>query len=275
MITARNYAAQAEKGLLLFSKDKRNHPSDRKTAETISEIIHYSTHFALPDDAEIFNDDLKGLYGNYIELPYKAITIEFHLTGKWSQGVKGNALLTATSTDYNSDIIIFGAYFYPVMMEYWQPVCYSMSIQKNLFIDNKRNTANMNLKIVCPGIYSIDKIENHDLYMIGSLELSLHEMLEALQCKNVKEGIQQQYSPSNDKRIKQGKLPIYETKILTIDTSYSASGRKEAGSGTHASPRQHLRRGHIRRLPSGNIWINSCVVGDPSKGTIHKQYRVK
>jgi len=33
------------------------------------------------------------------------------------------------------------------------------------------------------------------------------------------------------------------------------------GKGTHASPRQHLRRGHIRRLRSGKaIWVRECVV---------------
>ena len=37
---------------------------------------------------------------------------------------------------------------------------------------------------------------------------------------------------------------------------------------------QHLRRGHIRRLPGGNIWVNSHLVDDPTKGRIEKQYRV-
>lgn len=42
-----------------------------------------------------------------------------------------------------------------------------------------------------------------------------------------------------------------------------------------AQARQHLRREHIRRLSSGNIWVNACVVGDPSKGKINKSYEVR
>ena len=75
------------------------------------------------------------------------------------------------------------------------------------------------------------------------------------------------------KRLKHGKLPIiYETKILTIKPSVRSSSAEKGGS--HTSPRQHLRRGHIRRLDSGNIWVNSCVVGSAEKGRIDKSYRV-
>jgi hypothetical protein len=45
-------------------------------------------------------------------------------------------------------------------------------------------------------------------------------------------------------------------------------------SGTHASPRLHLRRGHIRRLDeSRTVWVQSCVVG-AEPGAVLKDYRV-
>ena len=51
--------------------------------------------------------------------------------------------------------------------------------------------------------------------------------------------------------------------------------RQEAKGGTHASPRQHDRRGHLRRLKSGkNVWVKPHKVGDPSKGVVFHDYRI-
>ena len=70
---------------------------------------------------------------------------------------------------------------------------------------------------------------------------------------------------------KKGKLAFLEFKILTIDgnADHSAPG---AARSSHISPRVYLRRGHIRRLKTKNVWVNSCVVGDKSKGIVQKDY---
>ncbi len=52
--------------------------------------------------------------------------------------------------------------------------------------------------------------------------------------------------------------------------------RSEGKGATHASPRLHDRRGHLRRLASGkNVWVKSCKVGDASKGAIFHDYAIK
>lgn len=79
----------------------------------------------------------------------------------------------------------------------------------------------------------------------------------------------------NDMRKKKKKLPFFEFKILTIDTDKNNSNTQVKTIGSHASPRIHLRRGHIRKLPSKNVWVNACVVGDKSKGIIQKDYLIK
>lgn len=46
--------------------------------------------------------------------------------------------------------------------------------------------------------------------------------------------------------------------------------------GTHASPALHERRGHLRALASGKIVpVRPAWVGDPNRGAILKDYRVK
>jgi hypothetical protein len=73
------------------------------------------------------------------------------------------------------------------------------------------------------------------------------ELLEALSCKNVV--IDNAKIPKIGERGAANKnLPFYETKCLTIKaTQKQGTGTR---TGTHESPRQHLRRGHIRRLES-------------------------
>lgn len=103
------------------------------------------------------------------------------------------------------------------------------------------------------------------------------DFLEAMSCVNVGTAIHQA-APSNKvahARRRDGKAPIYETKMLVVDVRGDEPRAIGAPQGDRAGVRQHLRRGHIRRLQSGrNIWVNSHVVGDPSLGRVDKQYRV-
>lgn len=269
MITARNYAAQAKRGLMLFAGLPKEHEVDRGFAKYLSEVIHNSTHFVIPDDGEIFDDELKGLRGQRIELPYKSITVEFYSSGKWSGGSRIKIVVAAI--DNGDEIIVFGAST-DFDLDIWIPSAYSMRVPKDINITGNRGDKLTSSRVVCPGLFEQvgdDESYNH----IRSFELCLEELIEALSCKNISTANHQDASPANTKRIKSGKLPIYETKMLVIDTNYSSIGQ-EGGSVSHSSPRQHLRRGHIRRLPKGNIWVNSCVVGDASKGVINKSYAV-
>lgn len=55
--------------------------------------------------------------------------------------------------------------------------------------------------------------------------------------------------------------------------------RAVAPRGMHESPRLHWRRGHSRILHRGSefekrIYVERCLVGDPSKGFIRKDYRL-
>lgn len=88
-----------------------------------------------------------------------------------------------------------------------------------------------------------------------------YEFLAAINCSNV--GTQDVAAPRalNEKRTKKGKTPFYPYKVLDLAADSVA---RCLGVGTHASPRSHLRRGHLRRLGErfGNkvLWINATVV---------------
>jgi len=51
---------------------------------------------------------------------------------------------------------------------------------------------------------------------------------------------------------------------------------KDEGNGTHRSPREHVRRGHVRRYADGKkIWIQSMVVNPGNGGKVTKDYIFK
>ena len=67
----------------------------------------------------------------------------------------------------------------------------------------------------------------------------------------------------NKKRLSKNKLAFYDVRMLMVgEQGYRAAGpASHAGmGGQHAGPKTHLRRGHIRRLDTKDIWVNAAVV---------------
>ena len=94
-----------------------------------------------------------------------------------------------------------------------------------------------------------------------------------INCSNVESEKHTPPDSLNAKRVKTGKPPFSEYRTLVVDEG-SENGR--AASGTHASPRHHLRRGHIRVTASGKaVWVRAHTVGNPANGTIRKNYLLK
>ena len=80
-------------------------------------------------------------------------------------------------------------------------------------------------------------------------------------------------SPTNQRRIASGRPSlIYDWRTVVIEPK---KARAESIGGTHASPRQHERRGHWRVTPSGRkVWVRNCTVGDAILGSVFHDYKV-
>jgi hypothetical protein len=137
--------------------------------------------------------------------------------------------------------------------------------------------------LLCPEIMKLGQEKDGDLALkhgikdIAGEVSALLELCEALSCSNVHHQVMERINPTvNQRRIKDGKVPMYETRTLWIDTPGNSKGYGEWQGGTHRSPRQHLRRGHIRTLQSGKkVWVNAAVVGAKESGFIRKDYAIK
>lgn len=100
---------------------------------------------------------------------------------------------------------------------------------------------------------------------------AVFQLMAALSCSNVSTEL---IRPNREARAARPESTLFDYHILTIKTPVGRTEPHELG-GSHASPRTHLRRGHIRQHPTaGRIWVNSCVVNPTAIGTVNKDYRI-
>ena len=287
----------------------------KKVYKHIAKGIHRSVHFAIPDDGVVFDDNLRGLIGQDLRLPYPEITIECAITYNTDTEIVGKDLIIGLPCSksliyareftgsilhkFRSDIlnneilkqwvdVHMGKWFYDAecvieMVPFAGSKGLPWMVNPVQIVFNSKWTSDSELELIyLPTNMTMiddaikDGVADQVFDTAYASAFTLLEFLEALTCKNVKQSIHQEARKNNDKWVRLGKLPMYETKVLTIDTTEKEYIGSSGGSGrSHASPRQHLRRGHIRKLESGNIWVNSCVVGSAENGRLDKSYKVK
>jgi hypothetical protein len=79
-------------------------------------------------------------------------------------------------------------------------------------------------------------------------------------------------SPSNSKRIRKGKHPLFEWKVIDVTAKPDDHDIVATGNGRN-SPRQHKRRGHFRQYKDGRrTWIPEALVGKIEFGYIYHSY---
>jgi len=309
-ITAKNYAAQAERALLEFTKklppDEYN--VDIRLIDAQTNMIKSAIHFAVPDGGTIMNDNFKGLKDMEVRLPFPTITIEYfageNQTGRPTDIVCKKRLVIACEvdrvfienriqTEIDSDkwILVYAACTLPdglwvPEISAWAFPCkwdQKVEVKETIGrIDDSNRPRLIGAQLCLPKFYknAVEKYGETIARENTSRDISMEvavvmELCEALSCSNVThEPIEKINQSVNTRRVRDGKLPLYETHCLIINAGKSSAATYGALACNHASPRQHLRRGHIRRLPEKNIWVNSCVVGDKNNGVIEKQYAV-
>ncbi|MEI7836952.1 MAG: hypothetical protein WCK05_11170, partial [Planctomycetota bacterium] len=80
--------------------------------------------------------------------------------------------------------------------------------------------------------------------------------------------------PNREARLARPASTLFDYHILTIRPNAEHGPPGDRG-GSHASPRTHLRRGHIRRHPTaGRVWVNSTLVNPSALGSVNKDYAV-
>ena len=97
-------------------------------------------------------------------------------------------------------------------------------------------------------------------------------------CANVEFDVVPAVKMLNKKRAAKGKEPFYDVRVLMLSgqgyQGSTQSGGASAGAAGHASPRTHLRRGHVRRLPEKNVWVNASVINASAERARTPSYKL-
>lgn len=254
-----------------------------KVTKSLAMAYKDAEKFILPEYGLIMNDSLKGLenFEAELRLPYETLVIEFsdptaktillcHEIRKDEQNnsiaiislVKGKhdvgfclsraaCFLDTTLYGYENTEVAFGP---KVHIKPFDPIDMTLLTKETKLVDSEAEYSDMLLDIK------------------QFLVLPVLELIEALSCKNVTS----EYLPHKHSAAKHAALGFDEYRVLTIRTKAAHAIGDAKYTGGHASPREHLRRGHIRRHPTaGNIWINSMVVNAGVGGVIRKTYKTE
>lgn len=254
----------------------------RALYENVIDLHRSSTKFLLPEGGRLFDDkQFRALdESEPLRLPYPSIALEYQVRGGRGPDdpiywVNGAPVFEDESFESAPKRVVFAremegaivvtVLFWTAKDSVWRvlPEC---AIPMTEYLD-RQNAG--------PRGTPIAAMFNCPSKEIGSYadELgALISFLNVLQCSNVH--IERNEPKTAGKKIKSA-LPFDAYHVLTI----GAPGKAGDGhaTGGHRSPREHLRRGHIRRLADGRrIWVNATVVAaGRAAGVVTKDYAVR
>jgi len=275
---APNYSWEA---LDFFRKNRPLFPvGDLEALDWLSDHLMSSHKFSLPDYGNILGDGLTQSIteaGLSARLPYPSIAIEYEcpLRGPLGQGRVDAPKRILLGVEQEMPGLRLGAAFVCISgsSRSWSPSKAGYFFQYGdaskihlvwLGESGQREKANMDAE-------GLD---------VEGLVVSTHcnefaagfQLLAALDCTNVSTEV---IRPNREARAARPASTLFDYHVLMIQPG-AERRPSEVRGGSHASPRTHLRRGHIRRLARGpRIWVNSCVVNPSAIGTVNKDYAVK
>jgi hypothetical protein len=234
------------------------------------DLIQRARKFVLPYTGRLLDDrQYRALdEGEPLRLPFPVIALEYFadLSKDCADGTRSTKRIVLAQED--GDSIVVTPIIWMDSEKAWAPMP-QCALPSTAFLD--RSQVSRDGYVAIRAQFADPRIPMEDY----ADELgALLGFLNALQCSNVKiERVPRKKEKAN---LKQG-LPFDTYHVLTIETNRQAGKTAPPSDADRRSPREHLRRGHIRRLETGRkVWVNAAVVnaGKPG-GKITKDYAVR
>lgn len=297
----------------ICKKNIHDNPLFAEYGMKLINIANRAPKFLLPEYGRIMDDDLKGIPAK-LNLPYPEIVIEYSapfiednrnspiskVFGMQKEVMAAKRIIVARQFS-TGDIELFSiAYYEDKIFTGWgispwvsilNPTKEKVAALNGLEIDLREKgigLQNVNIDAsfsigIFPGFKDIippTKEMGYAARLDSDAEIrAVLELLEALSCSNVRCAKFRAKNINN----KQLKDPRQDNtyRVLMVDTT--PIGMKEgepvvtqAQCVGSRHPREHLRRGHIRCLQSGEkIWVQAHIVNPGVGGVIEKSYAVK
>lgn len=253
---------------------------DIKTLMVLKYSLINGQKFRVPDYGKLFDVDMNSgkLVQNYCQpfrLPYPITIIEYRHPVCKESGVGvvpfDASIVCAIEDIEKNAILVSGLYRTSIFgRRRWIPINFTAGVDSSGNIYTKAATRagedwSQKTGLTDEERYGIADIKNE----LSSVLI----LMAALACSNVQTEVVVPPEKLNKKRTKSGKHPFFSYKVLTIGGK-AMSARSVTSGVEHSSPRAHLRRGHIRRLESKTVWVNSCSVGNARVGVVEKTYSI-
>ncbi len=255
---------------------------------------HCAEKFILPNKGRILDDAMRAL-PETLHLPFPVIILEYSCItdsvgapekffGKDQTVRAPKRIVLAEQEEDRINIFSILQYDYEDGDKSWFFLPFSASIGIALLKQAGTDVPDISMEILPVGDPSFaQKFLGPDWRAHARVDLAdeiraVFELIEALSCSNVDFSEKVSSAKPNSKQ-KKDKLPFDSYRILTI----IASGKDKANQSIHTgvsqsdrcSPREHVRRGHVRQYTSGlKIWINNIIVNPGGDGKISKVYSV-
>jgi hypothetical protein len=238
--------------------------------DTAISLAQHSTKFMLPPGGVLIDDkEFRAIdESEPLRLPYPAIALEFQMPEAFGRK------FIVFAEDLGEKIRIFRAQWLYSERDK-QPIGWFVgmdanecrSIPKTNYLDRSRRPNGM------PTILYEKDNSREELDEPIDDPFVLLCFLNALNCSNVSIASSQ---PKKGRVKAKDALPFDTYHVLMIETPGAAPGASGLG-GSHRSPREHLRRGHIRRLSDGRrLWVNATVVAaGRGAGVVTKDYAMR
>jgi hypothetical protein len=244
-----------------------NVPDATDRVKIMANLLKHSQKFMLPYSGIVFEDEYFNAIGEELRLPYPIVALEYEsLVTFSSHGGEGEVRNVVIAAEIDEAIHITRCIEGIPNKKGW---CVS-----DEFMVKKTDLERHNKQLSCVVNAPYADKKELDLNQMQSLAVLL-SFLNVLQCSNVHTERLQPKKTFVGQGAKRGDvIPFDSYHILSIDNKEHNKDTQQHG-GTHRSPREHLRRGHIRRLQDGRcIWINSVVVNPGIGYSVRKDYEL-
>ena len=284
---------------------KRTAPRMAEALEAQLEILRASPKFALPPNGRCFDGQFKGL-PEELHLPFPIVVLEYTFETSEEEDAKSavrqlytaaqtvrcrNRIILASENPYiEGGLLVFSFVEMAGAPPQWVFLPYAVSIapyssdKKPLPVFPEfQNISQLRgpLPFSVGFIPLLDGIENQSDWeknayadLVDEANVTL-DFIEAMSCSNVTYDTIPARRQNRAAR-RRGALPFDDYHVLVVKVSQKEKHLMAVGDATHRSPREHLRRGHVRIYKSGlKIWVQSCVVNPGLHGKIKTSYEVR
>lgn len=299
------YAAQAVIDLECTAKRLRDMPDLRLYASAVSKVaglIRHAVHVVLPDNAEVYRSNYGGgeiptadECDSFEGLPAPITCFEYPWLHRGGLRVyegqcvaprritivsDGKQTYTGPVPDGYVHCATFLSVFYHEGHRTWALAETSLSAMTPLRVSVDPRTGFWGAQGVLRSLVTGERYGGPDdpdaIRVAGEFHVDVTAAIQCCHALRAGAHFEERTEPSGPRRWKFDKRGVGGFTYHVLRLPERRVSRDGPGTDTHASPRLHVRRAHIRKLPSGLLtFVRQCLVGDAARGVVEKSYEVQ